>query len=214
MKENEKNYTVYMHVFPHGKKYVGITCRRVKSRWKGGYGYVHNRHMMSAINKYGWENVEHKILFEHLTKEQAERIEIDLIAKYDLTNRENGYNIELGGKGANRITEETRQILREKCGGKNNARYGVKVSEETRKKIGKAHLGTKLTKEHIEKIKSGEGRRIYRYTLDGEFIDEWVSGREAGRIFHCNPYMCCNGKNKTAGGYIWKWKDQVELTNK
>ena len=100
----EKDYVVYEHVFPNNKKYIGITCRPLKQRFKNGYGYVHNKHMMNAIKKYGWENIKHNILAKNLSKSEAETLEIKLIKKYNLTNRLNGYNIELGGKGANRIT--------------------------------------------------------------------------------------------------------------
>lgn len=33
------DYTVYMHVFPNGKKYVGITSQDVSRRWRDGKGY-------------------------------------------------------------------------------------------------------------------------------------------------------------------------------
>jgi len=33
-------WTVYIHVNKmNGKKYIGITSRNVKRRWKSGYGY-------------------------------------------------------------------------------------------------------------------------------------------------------------------------------
>ena len=166
-------YTVYEHVFPNGKKYIGITCRDLKKRWKGGLrGYDHNDYMQNVIKKYGWENVKHNVLASGLSKEDAENEEIRLIALYDLTNRNKGYNLEKGGKAANRITEETRQKLREKCSGKNNARYGVEVSKETREKMRKAKLGTKQTKEHRFNIMCGEGKRTAQYDLYGNFIKE------------------------------------------
>ena len=104
-------YTVYEHVFPNGKKYIGITCRDLKKRWKGGLrGYDHNDYMQNAIKKYGWENVKHNVLASGLSKEVAENEEIRLIALYDLTNRNKGYNLEKGGKAANRITEEIKDV--------------------------------------------------------------------------------------------------------
>ena len=62
----ENNYTVYMHIFPNNKVYIGITNKNVNSRWrKNGVGYTNCPRMNNAINKYGWENVEHKILYEY-----------------------------------------------------------------------------------------------------------------------------------------------------
>lgn len=200
-------YVVYEHLFPNGKKYIGITCRDPKKRWKGGLqGYLHNAHMRNAIKKYGWENVKHIILAKGLTKKEAEDEEIRLIALYDLTNREKGYNLEKGGKATNRITEETRQKLREKCSGKNNARYGVEVSVETREKMRKAKLGTKQTDEHRFNIMCGEGKRTAQYDLDGNFIKEWHSTREAKRALSIYGIdKCCRGVQHTAGGYTWKY---------
>ena len=203
------DYTVYEHVFPNGKKYVGITCRPVKQRWKGGYqGYLHNKYMTNAILKYGWKNVKHNILGMNLTKEKAEQMEIAMIKEYKLTDRRFGYNIELGGKGANRITEETRRILVEKCSGKNNARYGVEVSKETREKMRLAKLGTKQTKEHRLHISIGEGKPINQYTLDGKFVKTWHSTREVKRCLGIhNSSACARGKCKTSGGYKWVYME-------
>lgn len=200
------NYKVYEHLFPNGKRYIGITCRSLKERFKNGYGYVHNEYMTNAINKYGWCNVEHKLLFDNLTKEQAENIEIELIKKYDLTNRKNGYNIELGGKAANRITEETRIKLKEKCSGKNNARYGVEVSQETREKMRKAKLGKKQPESQKIKRRISLGKPIAQYTLDGKYIKTFYGGRQVKRELGIhNASACARGLCKTSGGYIWKY---------
>ena len=50
-------YTVYMHVFPNGKKYVGITSQDVSRRWRDGEGYE-GQVVYGAILKYGWNNVK------------------------------------------------------------------------------------------------------------------------------------------------------------
>lgn len=208
----EKDYVVYEHVFPNNKKYIGITCRPLKQRFKNGYGYVHNKHMMNAIKKYGWKNVKHNILAKNLSKSEAETLEIKLIKKYNLTNRLNGYNIELGGKGANRINEETRAILREKCSGKNNARYGVEVSKETRQKMRLAKLGTKQTEEHRLHISIGEGKPIAQYTIDGKFIKVFHSTRQVKRELGIhNSSACARGECKTSGGYVWRYVDDNML---
>lgn len=200
-------YTVYEHLFPNGKKYIGITCREPKKRWKGGYyGYAHNKYMQNAINKYGWENVKHTILFTNLNKKDAESKEIELISKYNLTNRKYGYNIEKGGSGANRITEETRRLLHDKCSGKNNARYGVEVSKETREKMRRAKLGKKQPEEQKLKRRISEGKPIAQYTLDGEYIRTFYSTRQVRRELGIhNSSACARGECKTSGGYVWRY---------
>lgn len=115
--ENINIYTVYMHISPSNKKYVGITKQKPEHRWDSGYGYRTSPHFWKAIKKYGWENFNHIILFDHLTKDQAISKEIELIEKYNLTNGKYGYNITKGGDGLN----------------------GTKASFETRLKISKNH---------------------------------------------------------------------------
>ena len=95
--EIKNNYTVYMHESPSGKKYVGITKTSLKKRWNYGYGYEHNPYFWRAIQKYGWGNITHKIIADGLSKEEACKIEIDLIRELKLTDPKYGYNIRQGG---------------------------------------------------------------------------------------------------------------------
>lgn len=53
---------------------------------------------------------------------------------------------------------------------------------------------------------------VLQYTKDGQFVKEYSSAKEASRktgINNSNIGYCCKGKYgfKTAGGYIWKYKD-------
>ena len=90
----EKNYCVYEHIFPNGKKYIGITCD-VEKRWRNGKGYEIQPKIARAINKYGWENVTHNIIIDGISKEQAETLERYLIA--ELKTIDHGYNTSTGG---------------------------------------------------------------------------------------------------------------------
>ena len=38
-KQHEKKWTVYIHISPSNKYYVGITSREPELRWKNGKGY-------------------------------------------------------------------------------------------------------------------------------------------------------------------------------
>lgn len=66
--------------------------------------------------------------------------------------------------------------------------------------------------EHIEDIKNANCKPVLQYTLDGEFVAEYPSLTEAGKqigISNNHICNCCNNKPhyKTAGGYIWKYKE-------
>ena len=116
----EKNYTVYMHVSPNGKVYIGITSLKPKYRWENGRGYKGNEYFYRAIKKYEWNNFEHIIIENNLTKEQAENMEIELIAKYRSNDREYGYNIESGGNCKGKASDETRKKMSDNNKGGNN----------------------------------------------------------------------------------------------
>lgn len=125
---NNNNYTVYMHINKiNGKRYIGITCQEPKNRWRNGKGYDEQPHFWRAICKYGWDNFEHIIVAEGLTKEQAITMEIELIAKYDTTNQDKGYNMTLGGEGGSGriVSEEERKAISERVKGENNPMYGM-----------------------------------------------------------------------------------------
>lgn len=127
-------YTVYKHTNKiNNKVYVGITTRKPKERWGSyGNGYKNNAHFYSAIEKYGWENFEHEIIAEGLTKEEAYKKEIELITFYKSNDRKFGYNKSSGGDpGSGHVwTEEERKRQSEKL-------TGIKRSAETRAKISK-----------------------------------------------------------------------------
>lgn len=82
-------YKIYEHIFPNGKKYVGV-CQNCQDRWCGGNGYINNDEMYKDIKKYGWDNIEHKILLEVKDGSLAYKIERVLIEELELT--QNGYN--------------------------------------------------------------------------------------------------------------------------
>ena len=70
---------VYLHVFPNGKVYVGMTNRTPEIRWENGNGYRTQPLMSKAINKYGWDNVRHEIIASGVSLDEANRIEKDVI---------------------------------------------------------------------------------------------------------------------------------------
>ena len=94
MTERKRNYYVYMHYFPNKKAYIGITRQKLEDRWNKGNGYK-KQPVYSAIEKYGWENIEHIVLQENLTFNEAQEFEKYYINKYD--SIKNGYNVSPGG---------------------------------------------------------------------------------------------------------------------
>lgn len=161
------SYTVYVHTFPNGKRYAGITCQDVKRRWRDGKGYD-GQVVYGAILKYGWSNVKHEILFEGLTKEQAEEEEKALIKRYDTTSHANGYNVEHGGNATGKVSGESKRKNSEShkglMAGEKHWHYGQHWSDEVKKKISEASKGKKISDETRLKqsaIFSGKGNPMY-----------------------------------------------------
>ena len=127
-------YSVYKHETPSGKVYIGITKQEPKKRWLHGKGYQKQDYFYNAIQKYGWDNIKHEVLFTGLTKEEANQKEIELIEKYKSNQREFGYNIRDGG-------------------------YNATHSAESREKLKQANLGKHHSKETCEKLRQLEIER-------------------------------------------------------
>ena len=90
----EKNYSVYQHVTPDGMYYFGQT-QNVERRWRNnGVGYKGTA-LQPYIEKFGWDNIQHIVLFKDQTKENALWIENFLIE----TAREDGVCINKNRSG-------------------------------------------------------------------------------------------------------------------
>lgn len=148
-------WIVYKHTNKiNNKIYIGITSRTLEIRWANGKGYINNPRFTNAINKYGVENFSHEILYKCDTKEEACAKEIELIAQYNSTNPDIGYNISLGGTAPmyeRTHTEETKRKYSQQRQGANNSFYGKKHTEETKEKIRQANIGRKHTEEWKQK---------------------------------------------------------------
>lgn len=112
-------FIVYCHINKiNNKKYIGITCQNPVYRWCNGKGYPKKTQprFAAAIEKYGWENFSHEILFENLSEAEAKLKEIELIAYYHTYVNDPlcwGYNMTRGGQGSLKyITIEEQQAAK------------------------------------------------------------------------------------------------------
>lgn len=226
-------YTVYKHTTPSKKVYIGITAQTPNQRWRKGNGYFHSPHFHNAIEKYGWNNIKHEILYKGLTKNEAENIEIKLIAYYKATDRNYGYNSDSGGNVNRKHSEETKEKIRQ-------AHLGMKYGEEFRKKQSilrkgnKNRLGQKQSEECKRKISeknkgkfAGEknyfhshkftganhhsARAVEMYDMQGNLICSRDSISEFKKILGKKEVghisAVCKGKRKSAYGFKWKYKE-------
>jgi group I intron endonuclease len=218
-------YCVYCHTNKiNGKKYIGITSQKPEQRWRNGEGYKNNEYFYRAIQKYGWHNFSHEILYTDLSKVEAETLEIKLIAEYNTTENKKGYNIEAGGNGTEKFTaeikhkisdalkghncsEETKQKISIANKGKPNKHKGCKMSAESKQKNSICHLGQKAWNKGRswsaeERAKCG-GKGVKCVELNRIYRTAHEAGLELGVDFS-SICKCRRGKAKTAGGYHWE----------
>jgi group I intron endonuclease len=140
--DEQGKYCVYMHTSPSKKVYIGITRTSVEKRWrKNGSGYKKQQYFWRAIQKYGWDNFKHEILYEHLTKDEAEILEINLIKQYKSNQKDFGYNIENGGNSIGKISDETRKKISEANKGRESPNKGKTFDDDFKRKVSEAMKG-------------------------------------------------------------------------
>ena len=200
------DYKLYAHIFPNKKRYVGITKQVPNRRWGNGYGYISSPLMYNAIQKYGWHNIKHKILYENLSKNEAEILEIKIIKEWKTTNIKYGYNILDGGNLSNGMSENVKKRI-------SKSKKGKKLSEETKLKIKisalNKHYKRPMTKERKTKLLKANYKSILMFEKKGNFIKKFNCIKDAEKelkINNSNISQCCLNKRKTAGNYIWKYE--------
>ena len=174
-----KKWVLYIHILKQNPEqvYIGITSQQPPSkRWDCGRGYKHCPKMWQAIQKFGWDNFEHKILQFNLTQQEAEKLEKEYILKYDSINK--GFNTSPGGrllpqqsiqKMSNSLkeyykknkhpwtnrhhTEQTKQKIRQ-------SQLGTHLSEKTKEKLSQAHKGKKQSEDWIKKRTSSQKKKV------------------------------------------------------
>lgn len=177
---SRETYCVYVHEFPNGKRYFGQTCVSPEERWRNGKRY--SGLMKKAIDKYGWENIIHKILFTELDADTADLIERMLIKLHKTNDAKYGYNITSGGDGyrGTRHSESTKELLRQRAKDQweKQRAEGYRpppITEEARANLSKAHLGQEawnkgkhsMTEEMKQNLKEAR-RRFWEDVRNGK----------------------------------------------
>ena len=145
-----KKYVVYEHVTPDGMYYFGQT-QNVEKRWRCNGVLYKGTALQPYIEKYGWENIQHIVLFRDQTKEDALFIENFLIgtAREDgvcinkqrsgLVSKEEGYKQQYYQQNREKELQRSReyhQKNREKRLEQRRQRYQRKKLEKQFKELG------------------------------------------------------------------------------
>lgn len=220
-----KSYTVYLFgPSPEGKYYVGQTDdfeRRIRSHEKAD-GSSPRFHM--AIQRFGWDAIPLKVVAEAHDQEEADRLEILNISKYNCL-WPNGYNMTLGGKATRFDPKATVEGFKEAevpefdilaeartrlsdwrslgicpaCGRESSltpcASCGVAH------KFGEAVLAHYVTKESVEAFElpwTGSLARHFRLSRDSDYFIDLVKSRlgSSGKIPDIIPVVAVQYANR------------------
>jgi len=223
---------IYKLTFPSEKSYIGQTIRDIHKRFQAHqYPSSGCVAVCNAIKKYGWENVKKE--WYEVPDEDLNFYEEMLVALLG-TLSPGGYNLMEGGGSKGRPSEESKQKMCEAQTGEKNPNYGrtgekhpmygktgekhpmygKTHTEETKKKISDAHIGktqSEETKQKMSDARYGEknymSKKVYQYTLDGTYVDDFASSGEAARALGKTDgtliRKCARGKLPSAYGFKW-----------
>lgn len=182
--DTERRYCVYKHTSPSGKVYIGITSLKTNVRWANGLGYRNQKVFYRAIQKYGWDNFLHEILFVDLTEDEAKNKEVELIKQYksNCTKWQNpayGYNSTDGGDAKT---------------------SSIPVSQETKIKLANSAYSQK------------KKRKIDCFDLNGNFLTTYDSLKDAAldnNVETTNISKCCRMLLKSLNGKMYRYHDDT-----
>jgi group I intron endonuclease len=209
---------IYKITSPNNKIYIGqsidILNRFSSHRSKNIYKL---KKLHASFNSYGINN--HKFDIISVLPNDCEQ---DVLNKYEQIYMDfyRNCNIELlnikeGGNGYGKHSEETKKIIKEKRAKqifseeskskRINTLKKVIHTKEWNAKVGLAQIGKVISE--ITKVKLRKS--ILQYDLNGNFIKEWDSSRNASKFYNTRESNICNclrGNAKTAKGFKWQYK--------
>ena len=167
----------------NNKKYIGQSVN-IKARKHYHFTRHCNKMIISnAIFKHGKENFDFQIL-EECEESHLDELEVKYIKEYEThISLGKGYNVDLGGKGCGKMSNETKQKLRELNLGERNAFYGKKHTEESLEKMREKQSGKKISEETKQKIKestTGDKNHFYGKTHTNE-VKNLISKLSSGK---------------------------------
>ena len=184
--------------------------------------FIHGYNM----TKGGMGTLGHKMTEEGKEKnrrKQKERIHTELERQKRSESLKRAYKDGRKKANTNTLHLQTKEV-RDKIA---KSLTGRTLSEETKKKISDAHKGKipwnkgiPISKEQREKLKQVDrsaisgannyhAKKVIQFDINRNFIKEWDCIMNAKRKYgSIHIEDVCQGKRKTAGGFIWEYKKE------
>lgn len=212
----DAKWTVYIHIVPkelsgydHDKYYVGITSRKPEERWgSNGCRYKKQRYFFNAIEKYGWDNIQHEIIARYLTQNEASSFEQKLIKSLKSNDKTHGYNLTNGGDGVEgyKFSNEQLEKMSIKKKGENNYFYGKHHTENTKQKMSENHYD-------CSGQNNPKAKPIYRFNIDFNFIEKYPSAVDANKALNCSSCGDAALKGSFCLDSYWAREENIEIIN-
>ena len=205
----------------NGKIYFGITKCSLRKRWNE---HKHNSvkakkqsHLNRAIKKYGPKNFKMILVKECTNEQEMYDLEIELIAKFQSTNRKIGYNNSLGGEVSSKgkiLSVETKTKISEYQKIREREPWGEDTKKIMRKAAlkNKSYLNLKKSYGHNKGKPAHNKRPVELYNKNDELIKAFDSIQTAAEYFNISLGTISNnlkGLSKTTKQGIWKYKKPV-----
>lgn len=172
----------------NNKSYIGQTSQLLKDRIRQYREDIkfrpNSRPIIIAMNKYGFNNFSFEIIEDNISnKQELDDKERYYIKYFESLVSQKGYNIELGGNGPGKHSEETKRKIGESQKGSLNHMYGKKgfdnlsskpvIEITTGKKYGSASVAAEqlgVNFSHVCAVARGDrgstGGFVFRYLDD------------------------------------------------
>ncbi|AGE59554.1 GIY-YIG catalytic domain-containing endonuclease [Acanthocystis turfacea Chlorella virus OR0704.3] len=180
---------IYIHKFTEGKMYAGQTINPSKRFYHYRNLKGSNRHHTRALKKhYGTM----QIAITQCPNYLLDAVEIFVIAFYDLTNPEKGYNKQTGGRKGFQVSKDSRMKI-------SITLTGRTIPEEVRAKISVSTSGEKHhsygkpcpeeVRAKISASQTGEKHHLYGKTRPEEVCAKMSESKKRGK--HPNSKQIC-----------------------
>ena len=195
---------IYKITNPKGKVYIGRS-KNIEVRFKRYSRYKTTNlqpKLFESFDKYGFENH----IFEILDHRDNIELEAQYIKEYN--SYEDGLNSNKGGGGVLNHNKITRNLI--SIAGKNNK--GKRVNSHWKGKSRGEEFANNMSLNRKGKPNLKNAKPILQYDLNGNFIKEWSSIKDANLSLGKDKDSssigeCCKGKKQTAYKFKWKYKN-------
>lgn len=178
----------------NGKIYIGQSVDINHRKSCHEYDLKHDRHKNLHLQReYNLEPDAFKFeIICECREEDLNELEIFYIQKYSCLDDRFGYNLDKGGIGAGRMSDETKaKISKAKMG--NRAMCGIRLSDEWKQHLSEAQP-------HKRRVECVETGVIY-----DSFAD---AARKTG-LNRTKIVSCCTGKRNKTGGLHFRYADKA-----